>query len=106
MDGGSYSHDDERRLRNHFGHLGSSGLLQTITDSLEDEDDEERHRRGDVGVTDRHMRHNQQRHAMRIVEKPQLISPDLSSNFMMSGGDRFVMTLALVRIIFAKNKIQ
>ena len=68
-------------------------MLQTITDSLEDEDEEERHRRGDVGVTDRHLRYSQQRHAMRIVEKPQLISPDLSSNFMMPVGDRFAMNL-------------
>jgi hypothetical protein len=67
--------------------MSSTGLLQTITDSLEDEDDDERHRRGDVvGVADRHV--HQQRHGMRIVEKPQLISPDLTSNFMMAGGDR------------------
>jgi hypothetical protein len=26
---------------------------------------------------------------MRIVEKPQLISPDLNPNFMMAAGDRF-----------------
>ena len=77
-----FTHDDERRMRNHYG-VASTGLLQTITDSLEDDDeDEERHRRSDV-------EHHHSRHtAMRIVEKPQLISPDLDSRFMMGTGDR------------------
>ena len=82
MDGG-YGHEDERRAhRNQYG-PGSTGFLQTITDSLEDEDEEDRHG-GVGGVADHRARQ------MRIVEKPQLISPDLTSNFMRAGGERFV----------------
>ena len=84
-----FTHDDERRMRSHYG-VASTGLLQTITDSLEDEDDEEeRHRRGDIAHHPSDIGHHHARHtAMRIVEKPQLISPDLDSRFMMGAGDR------------------
>ena len=85
LDGG-FGHDEDRRPhRTGFG-PGSTGFLQTITDSLEDEDEDER-RAG--GIAEHRARHGQ-RHPMRMVEKPQLISPDLTSNFMMAGGDRCI----------------